>query len=127
MPPKISLEAKLAELHAFILAHVLLLSSRSGESVQGRLRQLYSKEEKYCHNKKHHDAGDCVVVLRKALVLLPLRNATPTFQHRTNTPTWVLTNPTATPNRAQAQAKSRETTLVVTPLVVMLAVLETAG
>ena len=49
MPPKISLDAKLAELHAFILAYVLLLSSRSGESVQGRLRQLYSKEEKYWH------------------------------------------------------------------------------
>jgi len=47
MPPKISIDAKLEELHTFVSENIALFASRAGESVQRCLRQYDSKVDKY--------------------------------------------------------------------------------
>ena len=44
---KISIDAKLEELHTFVSENIELFASRAGDSVQKSLRQLDSKVEKH--------------------------------------------------------------------------------
>ena len=60
MPPKISIDAKLEELHTFVSENIALFASRAGGSVQGCLRKNHSKVESYWYTLlfKHSGAGD---------------------------------------------------------------------
>jgi hypothetical protein len=49
MPPKISIDAKLEELHTFVSESIALFASRAGDCVRRCLRALDSKVEKYWH------------------------------------------------------------------------------
>ena len=57
MAPKISIDAKLQELHNFVIENVALLADREGDSVLKCLRQLFSKEEKHWYMYLSKNSG----------------------------------------------------------------------